>query len=75
MDAKPSLKTVLKRLRLSGLLPTLPDRITYAQKRHRVTAFQVFSQSIPCGHIGMVISFPRRLRQRLILVEPRQVLS
>ena len=33
MDAKPSLKTVLKRLRLSGLLPTLPDRITYAQKQ------------------------------------------
>jgi DNA replication protein DnaC len=32
MDVKPSLKTVLKRLRLSGLLPTLPDRIAYAQK-------------------------------------------
>jgi DNA replication protein DnaC len=32
MDAKPSLKTVLKRLRLSGLLPTLPDRLTYAHK-------------------------------------------
>lgn len=32
MDPKPSLKTVLKRLRLSGLLSTLPDRITYAQK-------------------------------------------
>jgi DNA replication protein DnaC len=33
MEPKPSLKTVLKRLRLSGLLPTLPDRITYAQKQ------------------------------------------
>lgn len=28
----PSLKTVLKRLRLSGVLHTLPDRIAYAQK-------------------------------------------
>ena len=28
----PSLKTVLKRLRLSGILHTLPDRIAYAQK-------------------------------------------
>src|SRR3989304_8724634 len=28
----PSLQTVLKRLRLSGILHTLPDRIAYAQK-------------------------------------------
>lgn len=32
MDVKPSLKTVLKRLKLSGLLPVLPDRAAYAQK-------------------------------------------
>ncbi len=31
-EVKPSLKTVLKRLRLSGLLPTLPDRASYAKK-------------------------------------------
>jgi DNA replication protein DnaC len=32
MEIKPSLKTVLKRLRLSGLLITLPDRLAYARK-------------------------------------------
>lgn len=32
MDINPSLKTVLKRLRLSGVLQTLPERIAYAQK-------------------------------------------
>lgn len=32
MDITPSLKTVLKRLKLSGVLPTLPDRIAYATK-------------------------------------------
>ena len=32
MEVSPSLKTVLKRLRLSGLLPTLPDRVAYAKK-------------------------------------------
>lgn len=32
MDIKPSLKTVLKRLRLSGILATLPDRVAYARK-------------------------------------------
>lgn len=32
MNVKPSLKTVLKRLKLSGLVPTLPDRVAYAQK-------------------------------------------
>ena len=32
MEIKPSLKTVLKRLRLSGILHTLPDRIAYAKK-------------------------------------------
>lgn len=31
-DVKASLKTVLKRLKLSGLVPVLPDRATYAQK-------------------------------------------
>ena len=31
MDITPSLKTVLKRLRLSGLLHTLPERIAYAR--------------------------------------------
>ena len=31
-DVKPSLKTVLKRLKLSGLVPVLPDRASYAQK-------------------------------------------
>jgi DNA replication protein DnaC len=32
VDVKPSLKTVLKRLKLSGVLDTLPDRIAYAAK-------------------------------------------
>ena len=32
MEVKPSLKTVLKRLRLSGIIPTLPDRASYARK-------------------------------------------
>jgi DNA replication protein DnaC len=32
MDIKASLKAVLKRLRLSGILHTLPDRIAYARK-------------------------------------------
>jgi len=31
-DVKPSLKAVLKRLKLSGMVPTLPDRAAYAQK-------------------------------------------
>lgn len=31
-DVKPSLKTVLKRLKLSGLVPILPDRAAYASK-------------------------------------------
>ncbi len=32
MEIKSSLKTVLKRMRLSGMLHTLPDRIAYAKK-------------------------------------------
>ena len=32
IDVKPSLKAVLKRLKLSGLVPVLPDRAAYAQK-------------------------------------------
>src|SRR3990172_3990981 len=32
MEATPALKTVLKRLKLSGVLPTLPDRIAYARQ-------------------------------------------
>jgi DNA replication protein DnaC len=32
MEIPQSLKTVLKRLKLSGVLPTLPDRIAYAKK-------------------------------------------
>ena len=32
VEVKPSLKSVLKRLRLSGLVPTLPDRASYAKK-------------------------------------------
>ena len=32
METKPSLKTVMKRLRLSGVLATLPDRVAYARK-------------------------------------------
>jgi DNA replication protein DnaC len=31
-DVKPSLKAVLKRLKLSGLIPVLPDRAAYASK-------------------------------------------
>lgn len=32
METKPSLNTVLKRLKLSGILATLPDRAAYAKK-------------------------------------------
>jgi DNA replication protein DnaC len=32
MEIRPSLKAVLKRLRLSGILPTLPERVIYARK-------------------------------------------
>jgi DNA replication protein DnaC len=32
MDVTPSLKTVLKRLKLSGTLATMPDRLAYAKK-------------------------------------------
>ena len=32
IEVKPSLKAVLKRLRLSGIVPTLPDRAAYAKK-------------------------------------------
>jgi len=32
MEVKPSLRAVLKRLKLSGMVPTLPDRAAYAQK-------------------------------------------
>jgi len=32
MSIQPELKTVLKRLKLSGMLPTLPDRLAYARK-------------------------------------------
>lgn len=32
MEISQSLKTVLKRLKLSGVLPTLPERIAYAKK-------------------------------------------
>ena len=32
MEVKPSLKTVLKRLRLSGIMPILPERAAYARK-------------------------------------------
>lgn len=32
METKPSLKAVLKRLKLSGILATLPDRVAYARK-------------------------------------------
>jgi DNA replication protein DnaC len=34
MDIKQSLKTVLKRLRLSGMLSTLPERSAYAKGNH-----------------------------------------
>jgi DNA replication protein DnaC len=32
IEVKPSLKAVLKRLKLSGVVPILPDRVAYAQK-------------------------------------------
>ena len=32
MEIKPSLKSVLKRLRLSGILLALPERVAYARK-------------------------------------------
>jgi len=37
MEIKTSLKTVLKRLRLSGILATLPDRVAYAKKTKLAT--------------------------------------
>jgi DNA replication protein DnaC len=33
MEIQTSLKTILKRLKLSGILPTLPERIAYARKQ------------------------------------------
>jgi DNA replication protein DnaC len=33
MEVSQSLKTVLKRLKLSGIVPTLPDRVAYARKQ------------------------------------------
>ena len=33
MEVSQSLKTVLKRLKLSGILPMLPDRVAYARKQ------------------------------------------
>lgn len=33
IDIPPSLKTVLKRLKLSGMVATLPDRVAYARKQ------------------------------------------
>jgi DNA replication protein DnaC len=33
MEIPQSLKTVLKRLKLSGIVPTLPDRVAYARKQ------------------------------------------
>lgn len=33
IDIPPSLKTVLKRLKLSGIVATLPDRVAYARKQ------------------------------------------
>src|SRR5438876_724503 len=32
MEIQNEVKTVLRRLKLSGMLPTLPDRLTYARK-------------------------------------------
>jgi hypothetical protein len=32
IEVKPSLRAVLKRLKLSGMVPVLPDRAAYAQK-------------------------------------------
>jgi len=32
IELKPSLRAVLKRLKLSGMVPTLPDRVAYAHK-------------------------------------------
>jgi len=32
MSIQPELKTVLRRLKLSGMLATLPDRVAYARK-------------------------------------------
>ena len=32
IQIQPELKTVLKRLKLSGILPTLPDRYAYARQ-------------------------------------------
>ena len=32
IELKPPLKNILKRLKLSGILATLPDRIAYARK-------------------------------------------
>jgi hypothetical protein len=32
MSIQPELKTILKRLKLSGMLATLPDRVAYARQ-------------------------------------------
>ena len=32
IEINPPLKTILKRLKLSGILATLPDRVAYARK-------------------------------------------
>jgi len=34
MQIQPELKSVLKRLRLSGILATLPDRCAYARQEN-----------------------------------------
>lgn len=44
MEAQPSLKTVLKRLRLSGVLHTLTDRTAYAKKAR--LSFQEFLELV-----------------------------
>jgi DNA replication protein DnaC len=63
MEISESLKTVLKRLRLSGLLHTLPDRIAYAKKTklsHQELLELVLQDEIDRREQG---NLERRLRQ------------
>jgi DNA replication protein DnaC len=63
MEINESLKTVLKRLKLSGLLHTLPDRIAYAKKSklsHQELLELVLQDEIDRREQG---NLERRLRQ------------
>ena len=49
MQIEPELKTVLKRLKLSGMLATLPDRLAYARKEK--LDFTQFLELVLCDEV------------------------